>query len=333
MRGIAILAVVIIHVTASATVYYPPGCLKYYFYNTVNSTVMFAVPLFLFISAMIISKKLRSGQVNILQFYAKRFSSLVIPYVIWSLFYIMLRAVLNSSWQDLLLLKNWIDWFFHGSAFYHLYFFVIIFQLYLFLPLFCLLFKRSKAVTMFIGAFAVQGLFYYLNRMFIYDIYPFTGSLLGSYLSVSIIGCWIGMNYENVISKWQLRGNLIVVLNVLAALLFIIINIRLRLGQSVGIYYYYACYHAFVVVTSINLWLICIKKEMSILNYLGDNSFSIYLVHPFFLAVWSFLFGEDRLFNQDITLLLGFIFVMLLSCVSSHMVSLNKNIKKILLAR
>ncbi len=333
MRGIAILAVVIIHLTASATIYYPPGCLKYYFYNTVNSMVMFAVPLFLFISALIISKKLSNSKVNLREFYIKRCKGLIIPYVIWSSFYIGLRTVLNSSWQDLLVLNNWLNWFLHGSAFYHLYFFVIIFQLYLFLPLLCRIFKKFSAVNVFIVAFALQGLFYYLNKMFIYKLYPSTGSLLGSYLTVSIIGCWIGMNYEKILSRWQSKGKFLLILNILATVLYVSVNIKLRLGEPVGIYFYYGCYHAFVVLTSINLWLICVKKESGILTYLGENSFAIYLLHPFYLAVWNFICGEDRIFNQDITLLLGFIFVMFLSYTSSRIVSFNKNIKKILLAR
>ena len=60
MRGIAILAVVIIHVTAGATITYTSGSISYFSYNIVNSFLQFAVPLFLFISSVVFKLEIKS---------------------------------------------------------------------------------------------------------------------------------------------------------------------------------------------------------------------------------------------------------------------------------
>jgi len=334
MRGIAILSVVIIHVTAGATIAYTPESISYYFYNIVNSFLQFAVPLFLFISSVILCWKVsQEDKTPLLLFYRKRLRGVVFPYLLWSFLYIALKLVLYRD-------RSMLSWSFlgkellNGTAFYHLYFLLIIMQLYLFLPFIKMLLQKMKFTHVCILTVILQVGFYYLNKNWIYQIYPYPANLLGSYFSVSIIGSWIGLNYEKVkIVLLQGKGYFWI-LHLLFVTLFIFINIKLRMGASVGLIAYYGIYHLFVLAASVSILLFTLLRQRQFLESFGEHSFSIYLVHPFFLAFWQYLWqAVGFVTNGHLFYLCGFIFTIILSYVVSFVFAKWRILGRIFLTR
>lgn len=334
LRGIAILAVVLIHATAPATVHYPIGTLKYLFYNAINSVVQFSVPLFLFISSVILSYKLKNKPEPVLNFYWKRLKGAVIPYVLWSFSYALLKSWLNGNITEFLWLIKRGTELWTGTAFYHLYFFLIIIQLYLVLPVLVKLLHRLSLMSTLTIAVLLQGVFYFLNKAVIYQWYPHPGNLLGSYIPVVILGCWLGINYRKVTEDNQGPALVSLVANLLIAALFIIVNTRVRSGQQINIWSYYTIYHSFVTLTAWNtLKFMSFKVLEDFLFSLGQHSFAIYLIHPLFLAFWERVWRYNGLFNYDVTLLTGFLFALTGSYCFGWLLSKKPYWGKILLGR
>ncbi len=132
MRLIACLAVVIIHITAtpiSLPIALTP--LKALFY-VVNKLATPAVPIFIFISGFLLYNPERPIH-SLGDFYRKRLPKLIIFYALWSFIYWMIYVVRGNYPLSLIFyIKN----LFTGETLYHLYFMVIIIQLYLLYPLF-----------------------------------------------------------------------------------------------------------------------------------------------------------------------------------------------------
>ena len=127
IRAGTALAVVAIHVTAG----YMDLSLGY----ICNHLVRFAVPLFIVISGFLLYWTDQGNPfVPTRQFYQKRLHKILGPYVIWTCLYCLLNFYLlrlSSPWLFLTTLGNSLLW---GNAYYHLYFLIIILQLYLLYP-------------------------------------------------------------------------------------------------------------------------------------------------------------------------------------------------------
>ena len=163
MRAIGIIAVVIIHVTGQARSL-PETSTTYLFFAAINYSLQFAVPLFLLISALVLTYKYSSNNdFDWLKFYRNRIGSMLIPYVIWSVIYLIFKFVVmisdpvfkaiinNKATLDIFLTKldrivdirydiyitnlNANNIIFWGKGNYHLYFLSLIIQFYILFPL------------------------------------------------------------------------------------------------------------------------------------------------------------------------------------------------------
>lgn len=299
-----------------------------------NSLVQFAVPLFIFISSLVLSYRFKAGNVSLSAFYLKRLRGVLLPYLLWSLFYAALKSWLNGNPAEFFwLVKLW-NMLITGSAFYHLYFILIIVQLYLLLPLLIWIIRKLTLLQTLLLAAIMQIIFYYLNKTIIYSIYPHPGNLLGSYVPVVLVGSWLGLNYSKIKGRFKAGLPYLYLVNVMLGVLFVFVNIKVRGGVRLNLAVYYAVYHSFVLLTSWNIWQLMIKPVFNrTLGDLGQHSFAIYLVHPLFLAGWHTIWKDDRLINFDITLLTGFIFVLILSYCFSLFLSRFPKLSRIVLGR
>ena len=124
LRSIAILAVVGIHTSTQTFAASGFNANDFTLSIFINQILRFAVPLFFAISGFSLTVSFKEG--NILSFYKKRVSKVILPYVIWSLFYWNFVYVNHGESFPEALLK--------GSASYQLYFIPSLLIFYLIFP-------------------------------------------------------------------------------------------------------------------------------------------------------------------------------------------------------
>ena len=139
LRSIACISVVVTHVTALVLSLVTSPTPAYWFLLALNRFCLTNVPLFVFLSGVVLYYNYAGRPLPIFEFWKKRVTSTYFPFVFWSvLFYaIYVKAGLYAlHWQALLLT------ILRGTATYHLYFVIIIMQFYLFFPFLKIFFEK-----------------------------------------------------------------------------------------------------------------------------------------------------------------------------------------------
>lgn len=309
VRGISILAVLMVHATSASMASMKESSL-YGAYVFLNTFSLFCVPAFIFLTGFVLfynyyDKPLTISTVK--QFFGKRLMSIVIPYLFISIAYFVLKYFLyyrSLSAPELLDMLG--GYLLYGKAYTHLYYVFIIIQFYILFPLLLFLFQRSvwlARLAIPIG-FAVQWSFYYLLKQGVLTV-PSKGSVSLTYFSPFLIGAFFGMYYPRL-KRWLATGpefrfrgkaaatGAFVLVWLVCASGFVTMWVVTRTGQGkFESYWYEIGYNAFTVLTSIMLlklsYWIWAKGASAVKNALTDLSslsFGIYLVHPALLLFY-----------------------------------------------
>lgn len=318
-RAVAILAVVTIHATSQPVALLPKSTWQYNFYHFCNSINAFAVPSFLFFCALVLlynySNKNRETS-WIWGFYRKRLMYILLPYILWSLIYFVIKSLrapksliedLPLFWERLL----------SGTNHAHLYFFTIIIQLYVLFPA-LLWFTRIAWVRRFMLPLGIlfHITFYYFNTN--YWHISRTGSLLPNYWIHITFGAWIGLQFEVVMSFLQRHKLLIGVIGMTSALTFIYVY-DLNLGSYNRVYHFFI-YNLYTVVASVCILLLSLvlfnwqraDRLKRFMNSIGYESFGIFLIHPLALTVWRKLV-MPHIFNFHVGIWFGGAFALIIA--------------------
>lgn len=136
LRGISIIAVVVIHVTSSMLD--ESNTLGNYTYILLNQISRFCVPIFLISSGFGLTVN-NSYNGSLKEFYKKRFK-LLPEYLLWTFFYLVTANFNSLNSLNLIVIVKAI---LLGNAYYHMYFVVILLYCYLLYP-FIMKFVQTK---------------------------------------------------------------------------------------------------------------------------------------------------------------------------------------------
>lgn len=327
-RAIAILAVIIIHTTALPVTTLPTTSAVYPAYIGVYALVQFAVPSFIFLSGLVLfySYENRWSLATCKAFFKKRILYIVIPYVIWSLFYFLVLQ-LGYNQNPFTHIKNFLMDLLVGKNYTHLYFIFIIIQFYLLFPAFMYILKRFDFIRKYlIWIVLVIQLFYYLLNLWVFHIQA-TGSFFMTYLLFFLMGAYIGLHYKEAINKITTNAKLFLFMNAVIAII-VVIKYYLRYtipgyGQAWMPYANFVLYYSFVPLTCISImiiskWLIERYQQARLVSTLtswGQGSFLIYFAHPFILLIWRHYFQLNGPISYHITTLIGGILCLVLSWI------------------
>jgi surface polysaccharide O-acyltransferase-like enzyme len=345
LRGIAIIAVVIIHSTGFFRESEMPDWL-FEGTLTVNALARFAVPLFIFVSGLVLSTRYW-GRYDREAFYVKRGLNVVPQYLLWSVLYIGLYAALGGNPDDTGPLASLAN----GTAAPQMWFFIIIMQLYVLYPIIAGVYgsyeRRGKELQLLALALAVQVVWYvvgYLcigltndgrvafivNRAFFTHVFYF---VLGIYFARNLTtlkerlrGAW----------KWTLAlGPMAVVVAIAHHW-----TTSLEIDSDVLSFFYVGLGRGFGTLYYALLIVLCFlasghlaKATSRLTKELGSYSYGIYLIHIVFLEVVILaLEGQGLSFGDWVlypvlflgTLLLSYIAVKGLSMVPSAWIVLGK---------
>lgn len=299
IRGISMLGVIGIHTGSQYLL--NPTC-NIHLVALLEIFTRFSVPIFFFISAFGLFYNLDINKpLNYRRFMTRRCKTVLIPYLVWSMAYLLYYAVCygdNSFLRPFALLKT----LFFGLASYQLYFLVILMWFYLLMPLWIYMLKCSN--TLFIlFLLAAQIAFNYYSS---YILHADTTSWLLNcfieyrlnyivlhYLFIFLLGGWCALKFErfNQFMRQQQHS--------LMAAFFI------TMSAMLAHYYYliYSCDYSplsaintvhqlspigifYTIAASLFLFSYCTYGKITqplhrLLKFCGYHSYFAYLVHPF----------------------------------------------------
>lgn len=132
IRGLAMLGVVGIH-TGAYSLTNPD--VNIHLFALLEIFTRFSVPIFFFVSAFgLFCQYKAEAPLDYRNYFRRRYRTVVIPYVIWSLLYMLHQTLLSGDklfWKPPYIF----EYFFFGLASYQLYFLVILIWFYLLMPL------------------------------------------------------------------------------------------------------------------------------------------------------------------------------------------------------
>lgn len=294
IRVFAAMSIIVIHATST----YIYGSMMAYY---ANQFVRFAVPLFIILSGLLLFLSDSGKKSNALNFYKKRARKMIIPFIVWTAFYIVFSniSIIKAGKFGLydfmaLFFKGLI----YGNGYDHLYFMTIIIQLYLLYPILNYLISRWQYTTLIasiIATFACQTGVYLqmLGRIKLpwtplpyYEFFP-------TWIFYFVFGMYLGKNitgFERVISNKKVIVGSVWFVS-LALLIFDskVTKIYESIRPSIIIYCVMTFLFAYCVAVSLN-----IKNEKLIYSakWVSMQSFLIYLSHLVFMKISSSLFAH-----------------------------------------
>ena len=203
IRGISMLGVIGIHIGSQYLANPTPNIHLVALFEIVTR---FSVPIFFFISAFGLFYHLDPGvPFSYRNFLRRRLRAVLIPYLVWSAFYILHYTLLFRD-PMLLNLRAILKYLFFGFASYQLYFLVILLWFYLFMPVWIWMVRRMTR----------RGLFFLLLFQIAFDYWssfllqpyaianPYIQVLLVNrlnywvvhYIFIFVLGGWLGLRFE-----------------------------------------------------------------------------------------------------------------------------------------
>lgn len=284
-RGITILEVVGHHTSGLALRYAVPDTLSFLLLQLVNRTLHFAVPAFVFLSAVVLTRSLlknfRPGR-----YFWRRLTRGAWPYVLWSALYIFWYVWTGQRPPETLTDPDkWLFYLQYGKASYHLYFLLVALEVYLVIPLLLPLARRRPPifVALLIGA-ALQLGVYLLNR----EVWrlPYPASTVLWYLLPITVGAAVGARLGEFPAWWR-RYRLFVIAGAGAAYaLYLPQALAYVRGEPLNPTLYSGLSWAYTTLMA--LTVLGVAHSLQRLNRrwrvglgrIGMFSLQIYLIHP-----------------------------------------------------
>lgn len=301
-RIFAIYAVVFLHVAAEVVVGNDIGSEYWWFGNMYDSIVRWCVPVFVMISGALLLDP--NKKEDLLTFYRKRLSKILIPILFWSFFFLcwaFLKGVLKGNESTALeLLKKLLS----DMSHYHMWFLYMISGLYLFTPFFRKIVAHSAkqeliflVVVLFVFAAvnSAYGRFYsggsklFVNKFLSYIPYFFLGYLI---------------RQDNTHPS---RVTLLAIFTLSFIFTFLgcyFVGIKSDLTRG---FYFYEYLSVTVIPMSISVMYFLKKMTLPIFNKKFTKKLSIltlgvYLVHPLILELFNYKGFGAMLFNPIISI-------------------------------
>jgi len=316
LRVLAIIGVVIIHVTSRSLEQGNYDLLRLNTSLFLNQAFRFAVPLFFLISGFTLEYRY-IDRLPIMTFFKKRISKLLIPYVFWSALYFV--VLFKNSITDLLSL-NFLQQLLLGTASIQMYFIPSIALLYLLFPflhkyLYLLL---SKRLLIFLTIFEIILLFvdYYTGGLQI--INPFRIALLNVFIFT--IGM-LSAHRQKEIKEYIAKHARFFVALMIASLVSMIIESRSNYLNTYDINFVTSQWRWSTVFYTLTFSGIIFSyfhnehmKFSKLIRTLSRLSFFVFFVHLFFITLfWRFI--GSYLFSRSASHILENVFFDPLVCV------------------
>ena len=330
IRALGALSVIAIHVSGA----YIDSSRGAYFWNI---GMRYAVPLFVIISGFVLFyvENLKKS-FSCIAFWLKRFKKLLIPYVIWNLIYLLYSTrhdVEKVSSDVPAFLKELGHNILTGVGTYHLYFVLIMLQLYLLYPIIRPFVKKymniSLAVSLAITAYS-QAIIYLgvQNKAEVPQTYIPFFILFPVWIFFFVFGMYVAKNLEALKEKVFNKSIILGFVWLLSYVLLIFDTkftktLDLSVKPSVLLY----SVLSFLFFYSIALKKVNIQNRFgTLLDFLSEQSFLIYLSHVLFLKLidsYSYIAGFGEFWENSRHQILLYIATIIVSSGFAYIMSFS----------
>jgi len=284
-RILAMFAVVLLHVSAGVVLGNDVGTEYWWFGNIYDSVVRWCVPVFVMISGALLLDS--SKQEDFFTFYAKRLSRILVPILVWSIFFLAWAFFNNAAEGNELTGKELFKMIFSGKPHYHMWFLYMIACLYLFTPYFRKIVahsSRKELIFLIVITFIMSALNHAYGVFSSGETKLFINWFL-SYTPFFFLGHFIRHDdrYPSIFLLWGVF--IISFISTFMGCYIVAINKDLNIGL-----YFYGYLSATVIPMSISLMYILRTWNKPIINDSVTNNLSIltlgiYLIHPMVLEI------------------------------------------------
>ena len=286
MRFIACFAVMIVHITATGVYEYIHGSFPYVLMLIVNRSLKFTTPVFILLSGVtsFYSYGYKNREFKYMEFLKKRLVKVIVAYFVWCIIYYAAYIYFGYYTIDI---KVFVKNVLLGTMSYHLYFVIIIIQMYIVGPIFYFLLKNAEKKVLIL---IIAGIITYLCAEFIR--FYLSDRLFLKYMVFYMLGIYITMEYNNYVT-WIKKNKLFIISG----------YILMSIIYTVASYYdSVASTFAWFLFSSMSLffvYLVCLlmndklKNIYSFIKVFGQSSYYIYLMHPLVLTI-MIIFSENN---------------------------------------
>ncbi len=281
-RITAALGVIFLHSSADVVVSNPIGSINWWISNFYDSLVRWSVPFFVMISGALLLEPNRQESLTV--FYRKRLSRIMIPTLFWSVFYLIIRTIVNKgAYNYMAIIINILT----GKPYFHMWFLYMIMLLYMFTPFFRKVVKQStkkEMIFLIICSFFISVINKIAELLGMKHTMIFTNLFL-PYIPYYFLGYFIRTN------DIKIKRHILVSFFFGAVLLtalgcYFMSKFK---GLLFGLYFY--DYLSITVIPmSVSLFMVFKSLNIAILSKnilikLSYLTFGCYLIHPIFLGI------------------------------------------------
>ena len=330
MRGIAMLGVIAIHVGSQ---YLTNPSANMHLTALFEIVSRFSVPIFFFISGFGLFYNLDIEDVDYKKFYRRRFKAVLIPYLVWSLFYMLHNAILYHDFAVFTPARFFCNLFF-GFSSYQLYFLVILLWFYLLMPCWVKVVKNSVGPNLlFLLAFQLT-FNYYSSYSLVPDkitANPFFHMLLDyrmnywifHYIYIFVLGGFWAYHFDEFMEFLKMRvlmtGFFLVTLcGILGYYYYLIFETGYSLESAINTAHQLSPIGVFYTIAASLFFFMLFtytqipEKIAALLHTLGHHSYFMYLVHPLFITYMTILLQKAGLImTAPIAIVYYFVIVIL----------------------
>lgn len=319
MRFIACFAVMIVHITATGVTDYVRGSTPYVLSLILNRSLKFTTPVFVFLSGVTGFYGYRNKEIEYVPFIIKRLKKVVIPYAVWCVVYYLVFIKLGYYALDL---KFFIKSFFLGNMSYHLYFVIIITQLYLAGPLLYGIMKKcGRRIPLLVLSAVITALCVEYIRFNMSD------RIFLKYMFFYMLGMYVTLEY-NKFTGWIERHKGLT----LAGYVFFAVLYTVASHYDMKIYTY--AWFAFSFASILFAYCIGLSfksrlvKLYGFIKLFGQSSYYIYLMHPLILTLMIIETANRGILSVTLRIILYFAVVIPVTVISCLLYTKVKNIVK-----
>lgn len=316
MRVIACFAVMIVHVSATGVTEYIHGSFPHIVMTLLNRSLKFTTPIFIFLSGVTGFYGYRNKEFNYFEFISKRLKNVLIPYLVWCVIYYFVYIKVGYYAFNI---KFFVKSVLQGTMSYHLYFVIIITQLYLLGPIFYKLVKKSKnrirllVISAIITSLCVEYLRFDLSdRVFL------------KYMFFYMFGIFVTLENEKFTS-WLKKYS------VLATIGYIVVGLAYTLVSYYDMKIYSYVWFLFSTVSILFVYLVGLvskeklRKFYGLIKLFGQSSYYIYLMHPIILTTMIIMTADKGILSITTKLIIYFSVVIPVTVISCLLYTMVKN--------